>query len=196
MGKYEELERLQKLKENGALTEEEFEKEKKIILSDTLNNNTNKVNQEVKQENKTWKVVKIVILIVLAVFVIVVLIDGFKSADKVAKNIEAELSEKSNITMSKFNQIKTGMTYSQVVNIIGFSGILQTESGGLQVYTWQQSSPLKIISISVMNGKVTAKSQVGLAGTNSETQDNIRTQQEEQKILDDAEKELQKYMNY
>lgn len=44
--KYEELEKLLELKKNGTLTDEEFEKEKKIILSDTSNINEDTTNEQ------------------------------------------------------------------------------------------------------------------------------------------------------
>ena len=42
MGKYEELDSLQKLKESGSITEKEFEVEKYKILNNTNNSNNSK----------------------------------------------------------------------------------------------------------------------------------------------------------
>ena len=70
MGRIEDLEKLQKLKEIGALTEEEFEKEKKAIL----NNNSNTIYQENQQNNvpkkklKIWQIVLIIMSILLVRF--------------------------------------------------------------------------------------------------------------------------------
>lgn len=64
--------------------------------------------------------------------------------------------------MEKFNQINTGMKYSQVVNIIGFEGTISSQANNIKTYTWQQSS--KIISIVFTDDKVSAKSQIGLSG--------------------------------
>ncbi len=84
--------------------------------------------------------------------------------------------EKSNITMEKFNQINTGMTYSQVVNIIGFEGTISSQAGNIKTYTWEQSS--KIISVVFTNDKVSAKSQIGLSGKSSEIEKQNETKQQ------------------
>lgn len=51
-----------------------------------------------------------------------------------------EEAEKGDITMAEFNQIQVGMTYSQVVNIIGAEGTFsnETQIGGrnYKYYTW------------------------------------------------------------
>lgn len=61
MNKYEELEKLQHLKESGALTDEEFEKEKKIILGHTSQNTTDKVNKQQEKEETTGEQGKVII---------------------------------------------------------------------------------------------------------------------------------------
>ena len=63
MGKIEDLEKLQHLKESGSLTDEEFEKEKRVILSETSQNASNKVN---KSKMKLWQIVVMIILIIVA----------------------------------------------------------------------------------------------------------------------------------
>lgn len=68
MNKYEELEKLKHLKESGALTEEEFEKEKKTILSDTPNTNKIKENKTAKPKMTTGKIIGIIILVIVIRF--------------------------------------------------------------------------------------------------------------------------------
>lgn len=64
--------------------------------------------------------------------------------------------------MEKFNQINTGMTYSQVVSIIGFDGTISSQTDSGKIYIWEQSN--KYISIIFMDNKVYSKSQSGLSG--------------------------------
>ena len=70
------------------------------------------------------------------------------------------------ITLEKFNKIETGMTYQQVVDIIGEEGTLSTESAygdqSMKIYYWYSSNGITNATISFMNGKVSAKSQIGL----------------------------------
>lgn len=70
------------------------------------------------------------------------------------------------ITLEKFSKIQTGMTYQQVVDIVGTEGTLSTESsvGNLtyQIYYWYGSDGISNATISFDNGKVSGKSQIGL----------------------------------
>ena len=52
MGKYEDLERLQKLKEDGILTEEEFLSEKQKILNEGGNAEQNNTEVSIKNNNE------------------------------------------------------------------------------------------------------------------------------------------------
>ena len=74
--------------------------------------------------------------------------------------------EQKKMTLEKFNKIETGMTYQQVVDIAGEDGTLSTESSygsqSMQVYYWYASNGISNATVSFMNGKVTAKSQIGL----------------------------------
>lgn len=70
------------------------------------------------------------------------------------------------MTLEKFNKIKTGMTYKEVVAIAGEEGTLSTESSygnqSMKIYYWYASNGISNATVSFMNGKVTAKSQIGL----------------------------------
>ena len=76
------------------------------------------------------------------------------------------VQEQTKVTLEKFNKIETGMTYQQVVDIIGEEGTLSTESSygnqSMKVYYWYASNKIANATVSFMNDKVTAKSQVGL----------------------------------
>ncbi|MET3194685.1 DUF3862 domain-containing protein [Gottfriedia sp. OAE603] len=75
---------------------------------------------------------------------------------------------KNGITLAEFNKIKTGMTYQQVVQIIGENGTLDASSSGygttIKVYSWSQKNSTYGGSASILfeNNKVQSKSQAGL----------------------------------
>jgi hypothetical protein len=73
---------------------------------------------------------------------------------------------KNGITLSEFNKIKNGMTYQQVVQIIGENGTLEASASSgaytSKVYSWTQKGTYGSASISFMNNKVQAKAQAGL----------------------------------
>ena len=73
------------------------------------------------------------------------------------------------ITMDEFNQIQTGMTYEEVINIIGSGGTLTSdvsigdEKYHTQIYTWYGNTITGAnANVTFQNGKVVGKSQVGL----------------------------------
>ncbi len=70
MSKIEDLEKLQQLKEKGALTDEEFEKEKKIILNDVLSDNTSTKSENVRKKMKPWQIILLIILILIFIIVV------------------------------------------------------------------------------------------------------------------------------
>ena len=70
------------------------------------------------------------------------------------------------MTLDKFNQIEVGMTYEQVVEIVGFEGKLSTESNigdySIKTYIWEASNGIANALVSFTNGKVSSKNQIGL----------------------------------
>lgn len=69
------------------------------------------------------------------------------------------------VTLEKYNQIKNGMTYKEVVKIIGFEGTedSQSEVGGIKtvMYTWQNDDGSNM-NATFQNGKLVEKAQFGL----------------------------------
>ena len=70
------------------------------------------------------------------------------------------------LTMEKFNKIENGMSYSDVVDIIGCDGTLSTESSyedsSMKIYYWYAKNGVANGTFSFMNDSLTAKSQIGL----------------------------------
>ena len=66
--KYDDIDRLQKLKDNGAIDEKEFEIEKQKILTDGSEENTKKINVK-KIKIKRWQIIVVAIVIVSVVII-------------------------------------------------------------------------------------------------------------------------------
>ncbi|TDX48314.1 DUF3862 domain-containing protein [Orenia marismortui] len=71
----------------------------------------------------------------------------------------------SKYTLEQFNQIKNGMSYDKVVEIVGDGGELSSETEMMgtktSIYTWQNTSGSNMM-ITFQNGKVVSKAQAML----------------------------------
>ena len=97
-------------------------------------------------------------------------------ADKFAKIENGKVTNKSQIgvndqstakaTMDKYNQVETGMTYDEVVAIMGGDGELSSDTkiAGVssKLYMWDGENIASNCSITFSDGKVSSKSQFGL----------------------------------
>jgi hypothetical protein len=103
--------------------------------------------------------------------------DDSKSSPIVSTTIKNETTSENKssnnnpeITLSEFNDIKTGMSYSKVVKIIGSKGSLVSEVNMSEdnklitkIYTWQGSGSTGAnANITFQGDKVVAKAQIGL----------------------------------
>lgn len=128
MGKYKNLERLQKLKESGALTEDEFQREKeKILNKDNANNiKTNKNisktdNEKPKEERKiSWrKYIKIYVILFIVLFLIAL-------SPVVISGIQRKQNEKLKVSVPNL----IGKTYEEAENVLSDLGLkIDTMSG-------------------------------------------------------------------
>ena len=70
-----------------------------------------------------------------------------------------------NLTLEKYNRIKNGMTYQEVVEILGSEGVEQMRSGSgkyeVASYKWEGEN-YAFISIVLMGDKVNSKTQYGM----------------------------------
>ena len=158
MGRLDDLERLQKLKESGTLTQEEFEKEKYKILNNIGNEDKNKENivkdkdcnkydNELSEEDKfsdnsnppTNKRVKSnkKILIYIAIFIVVLIIIGgiaiIKNNSKNVSNNETIKEQESQQVQNKSIDIKLYDVNNDKPSIIKLDNTIQ--SGAVYDFT-------------------------------------------------------------
>lgn len=107
------------------------------------------------------------LMVVLAMFWAFGVFDVFKSPTDNDSSTSLSTSS-SKLNYNNYSRIQIGMTYSEVCNILGSSGVLSSEAGydgySAKLYTWEDGSAFsyKCIVIYFDNGVVSAKSQVGL----------------------------------
>lgn len=79
---------------------------------------------------------------------------------------EAEESEAATITKAEYDKIKNGMSYDDVVKIVGGEGesLSDSEIAGIKtaVYMWYGDDQISNANIMIQNGKVVSKAQFGL----------------------------------
>lgn len=104
--------------------------------------------------------------IIIIIIGICSLVGDTTNTQNTSQTGSAVTQKQEKMTLKKFNKIKTGMTYKEVVAITGEEGTLSTESAygsqSMKVYYWYASNGISNATVSFMNGKVTAKSQIGL----------------------------------
>ncbi|RHL43267.1 DUF3862 domain-containing protein [Eubacterium ventriosum] len=106
----------------------------------------------------------------ILVFIILICIGiavALNTNDSIQKDISGVSDKSEYITMDEYNRIETGMSYDEVVDIIGSKGELSTksESNGytIEIYTWYGNGTAgSNANVTFENGKATAKAQVGL----------------------------------
>lgn len=120
-------------------------------------------------------------IVVLCIF-LVMIIAGISSTSNNSKtsnstdnqnyfeSVESKINSinENKITLQKFNEIKTGMTYSEVVSIIGEEGTVlsETDIGDSRykttIYNWYASNGIANANVTIQGGKVVSKAQFGL----------------------------------
>lgn len=75
-------------------------------------------------------------------------------------------TKKDYITLDDFNSIETGMSYEEVVAIIGYEGTVLSEVEVMDskstMYCWYGKDGISNANVTVSNGKVMSKAQLGL----------------------------------
>ena len=97
-----------------------------------------------KKKNKIVSIISIIVIII-SVIVIINALNGPK------------------ITKAEYDKIETGMSYSEVCDIIGSEGELQASFGGAAIYSWEGVGMTGAnAAITFYNGRVTGKAEAGL----------------------------------
>mgnify|MGYP004662614665 FL=1 len=113
-----------------------------------------------KRKPSGWRVFFGIIMLFVGISIFVGAIGGNDGSAK---------SEVQGITAEKFNAIESGMTYDEVVNIVGSDGELlsQADIGDdeykTEIYVWYGIVPGSNANVTFQGGKVAAKAQFGLS---------------------------------
>lgn len=93
--------------------------------------------------------------------------DANTDADTNANTDTASTKEATGITEEKYDSIQTGMTYEEVIDIIGENGtsISESEIAGIKtvIYEWTSSEGWGNANITFQDGKVVNKAQFGIS---------------------------------
>ena len=110
----------------------------------------------------------ITFLLVVIVLGVVIGVSGSENNTNNSSQTSTTIEQKQEkLNLEKFNKIETGMTYAQVVEIIGEEGTVLSESEianiKTTIYSWYGEGSIGAnANITFQNGKVTAKAQFGL----------------------------------
>lgn len=90
-----------------------------------------------------------------------------KDVNNISNTANTEIqSVSTKVNLEKFNKIEIGMSYSEVVEIIGEDGTLINETTSNQytskTYYWYAKNNISNAILVFENGKVSAKNQIGL----------------------------------
>jgi hypothetical protein len=87
------------------------------------------------------------------------------SSNTSTSNNSSKSDDKSGLTLEKYNQIKNGMSYKEVVDILGKEGVETMDSGSgkyrVQSFKWE-GDDYRFITIVMTGDKVTSKFQANL----------------------------------
>ena len=115
-----------------------------------------------KEKVPIWfTIIQGIILAVIIIGLISEYIDK-KQREKIEENIKNynyQTKNSSYITLDEFNEIQIGMTYDEVVQIIGGEGDLKAQDAYTQTYSWEpaSSSDMYSVTMTFYNGILSSK---------------------------------------
>lgn len=117
---------------------------------------------------------KVILGVTIALVGVGIMINGFSSSESgnssnSSSNTAIQTETEGNdgyATLDKFNAIETGMSYNDVVEIVGSEGTVMSESEVADIkstiYYWYSKDGVSNMNIMVQNDSVISKAQVGL----------------------------------
>ena len=123
------------------------------------------------EENKNKPVYKrVAFWLLLIIIIICIAISNGGTKETSTNTIKEETKNDGKITLDEFNQIQTGMTYEEIIKILGGEGTILSESniGNSEqyhtiIYTWEGKGSLGAnANVTIQGGKVVSKAQAGL----------------------------------
>lgn len=125
-----------------------------------------------KQKRSVVKTILGCVVLFFAVMIVIVIASGGGDKD-----------EASVMTMEKFNAIQNGMTYEEVVEIVGGEGVMSNTAGDgdykISIYSWEgNGSTGSNANVTFTNGKVSGKAQLGLESASGEEASAYDTERE------------------
>lgn len=116
-----------------------------------------------KKKSNVWLTIIGIIFIIIGVGIAV---DGIRPNSNTKSVNSSVVENTSYMTLEKFNKIQIGMTYEEVVSIVGSEGTLSSEASAgnitTKMYYWYAKNKISNAVISFTNGKVDGKTQIGL----------------------------------
>ena len=102
---------------------------------------------------------------IILAFIIIGAISGYidkKQKERIEENIKNynyQTKNSSYITLDEFNEIQIGMTYDEVVDVIGGEGDLIAQDAYTQTYSWEpaSSSDMYSVTMTFYNGILSSK---------------------------------------
>lgn len=169
----EDIARLAQLRDQGVLTEAEFEQQKARLLDGSVSADSAPMPE--RRKSKVGKGCMIIIGLVLLLMIIgaiagsgdkpsTVVAPGDDVTTEVTPKDEA-VAEAPHLSMDGYNNLENGMTYKQVTAIIGEPSqeMSRSELAGMEtvMYMWEGSLGANMNAM-FQNGKLIQKAQFGL----------------------------------
>ena len=121
-----------------------------------------------KQKKKRHGCLTLIVgIIIFFGFIVAAIIGSVSMNNGIQKSVSGVSSDSEYITLEEYNKIENGMSYEEVVEIIGSNGVESATSSvegyTTSIYTWYGNGTAgSNANVTFTNGKVFGKAQVGL----------------------------------